>query len=58
MNSRSSAACTRVPRVAATDGGSGRRSMAENRKASAQSVKDDTFDGDRLTGSGRDMTSG
>ena len=32
--------------------------MAENRKASAQSVNDDTFEGDKLTGSGNDMASG
>jgi hypothetical protein len=32
--------------------------MAENRNASAQSVKDDTFDGDRLTGRGNDMAPG
>jgi hypothetical protein len=31
--------------VAATDGGSGSRSMTENRNASAQSVNDATFDG-------------
>jgi hypothetical protein len=38
--------------VAATDGGSGSRSMTENRNASAQSVKDDTLEGlsDRGTG--------
>src|SRR3546814_6578529 len=43
---------TREPRVAATDGGSGRRSMAENRKDSAQLVNDDTFEGERLLGRG------
>src|SRR3546814_8922030 len=48
QKSRSRAACTREPRVAATDGGSGRRSMAENRKDSAQLVNDDTFEGEKL----------
>ena len=37
-------------------GGSGRRSMAENRNASAQSLKDDTFEGDSAVGSGSDIT--
>ena len=32
--------------------------MAENRNASPQSVKDDTFDGDRLVGSGNGMSPG
>ena len=32
--------------------------MAENRNASPQSVKDDTFDGDRLVGSGNGMDPG
>ena len=44
--------------MAATDGGSGRWSMAENRNARPQSVKDDTFDGDRLVGSGNGMHPG
>ena len=39
-----------MPLVAAGEGGSGSRSMTENRKASAQSVKDDTFDGLSDTG--------
>ncbi len=36
--------------MAATDGGSRSPSMAEKRKASAQSVNDDTFDGDSVRG--------
>ena len=32
--------------------------MVENRNASAQSVNEDTFDGDRLAGSGNGMTPG
>lgn len=55
QNSRSSVACTSVPLVAGADGGSGRRSMAEKRKARAQSVNDETFDGDSELGSGRAM---
>ena len=39
------------PCMAGGDGGSGRRSMAENRKASAQSLNVDTFDGDNREGS-------
>ena len=39
----------------ASDGGSGSRSMAENRNASAQSLNDDTFDGDSVAGRGNDM---
>jgi hypothetical protein len=39
--------------VADADGGSGTRSIAENRKARAQSLNDATFDGDRDRGSGR-----
>src|SRR3546814_6867002 len=58
QKSRSRAACTREPRVAATDGGSGRRSMAENRKDSAQLVNDDTFEGERLLGRGNGMAPG
>ena len=37
--------------MAAGDGGSGRWSMAENRKASAQSLNVDIFDGDSREGS-------
>jgi hypothetical protein len=32
--------------------------MAENRKASPQSVKEETFDGDNPVGSGNGMTPG
>jgi hypothetical protein len=32
--------------------------MVENRKARAQSVKDETFDGERLVGSGSAMSTG
>ena len=39
----------------ATVGGSGSRSMAEKRKASAHSVNDDTFDGESEVGSARAM---
>ena len=53
--SRSSAAWTSVPLVAATVGGSGRRSMAENRNASAQSVNDETLDGLSVRGTGKAM---
>src|SRR3954454_20144917 len=58
QNSRSRAACTRVPLVAGAEGGSGSRSMLEKRNASAQSVKVETFDGERLVGSSRAMASG
>jgi hypothetical protein len=44
-----------VPFNAGSEGGSGSLSMAENRKASAQSRKEETFDGDRVLGSGRAM---
>ncbi len=44
--------------MAGTEGGSGTRSMEEKRKASAQSVKVDTFEGDRLAGSSRAMGPG
>ena len=50
--SSSRARCTREPLVAAGDGGSGRRSMVENRKARAQSLNDDTLDGDSDVGRG------
>ena len=53
--SSSSARCTVVPFNAGSEGGSGSLSMAENRKASAQSWKDETFDGDSVLGSGRAM---
>ena len=44
-----------MPFTAGAEGGSGRRSMAENRKASAQSLKVDTFDGEREEGSSSAM---
>ena len=46
----SSAACTRVPLTEWGDGGSGRRSIWENRKASGQLVKAVTFDGVKVRG--------
>ena len=45
QKSPSSAVCTRVPLTAWGEGGSGRRSICENRKASGQLVKATTFDG-------------
>ena len=54
MQNRSSRArCTRVPLVVCGAGGSGRRSMAENLKASAQSLNDATLEGVSDAGSGR-----
>ena len=50
QNSPSSAACTRVPLTAWGDGGSGRCSIWEKRKASGQLVKAATFDGLRVRG--------
>src|SRR5439155_20062308 len=52
QNRSSRARCTSVPFAADGEGGSGRWSMAENRKASAQSLKDATFEGEREVGSG------
>jgi hypothetical protein len=40
-----------VPFTVAGVGGSGSRSMAENRKARAHSVNDDTFEGESDVGS-------
>ena len=42
-----------MPLTACGDGGSGSWSMAEKRNARAQSLNDDTFDGDSEVGSGR-----
>ena len=50
QKSPSSAACTRVPLTAWGDGGSGRCSICEKRKASGQLVKATTFDGLRVRG--------
>lgn len=55
-NSSSSARCTVVPLIAGIDGGSGSLSIAEKRKARAQSLKVETFDGDSEVGSGRAMS--
>ena len=54
-NRCSSARCTRVPLVAAGEGDSGRRSMAEYRNARAQSLNVDTLEGERDVGSGKLM---
>ena len=45
-NSRSSTACTSVPRAVAGVGGSGMRSMTRNRYSSGQVMKSDARDGD------------
>ena len=55
QKSSSSARCTSEPFVAGIEGGSGTRSIAENRKANAQSLKVETFDGDNELGSWRLM---
>ena len=44
-----------MPFTVATVGGSGSRSIAENRKASAHSVNDDTFEGESEVGSSNGM---
>src|SRR5579859_4933243 len=51
--SSSRARWTSVPFAAKGDGGSGRWSIAEYRKARAQSLNDETFEGEREVGSGR-----
>ena len=56
QKSSSRARWTSVPLVAGGDGGSGSRSMAENRNASAQSLNDATFEGESELGSGRAIT--
>ena len=49
-NSRSSTACTSVPRAVAGVGGSGMRSMTRNRYSSGQVMKSDARDGDSAEG--------
>jgi hypothetical protein len=39
--------------AACGEGGSGSRSITDRRKARAQSLKEETFDGDKDVGSGR-----
>ena len=58
QNRPSSAACTSVPLTACGDGGSGRRSICEKRKASGQLVKAATFDGLNVRGRSSAMLSG
>src|SRR3984957_18957055 len=58
QNSPSRAACTNVPLTAWGDGGSGRCSICEKRKASGQLVKATTFDGLNVRGRSSAMPSG